>query len=387
MPPVVIRHKRALIIGLNYTHNPSWKLKGAQNEIIAASALLRDTYMFSATDVVVMSDYEGIDDSLLPTRANIIHQLNNFVVVGNENTDYVFIYAGHTDQFPDTMELEEDGMAECIVPYDAIPLADEAPDENKVIFDFELNQYMIRRLGRGSRLTAIAASCHSATLLNLPHYRCNRPFRHLASKDGARHTLRRFVCNPLEVTVTKMPRVGRQSESPDDVTLSDSSRYVVRKRVRIGDPAYQEAQGVCTGLCCLPVVEVDGSNAPTVVCISACKDGEKTFEDRDGNSMLQCIIDYLKKNNTPTLEEVMIHVQDNAEETFDAVRAHQKQHGDSSRRHLFQRGHDSMLAKRWEPQLSSTQPLNLKSQLILCQMPIPSPFHGSSRSYRASNRL
>ncbi|KAF5329469.1 hypothetical protein D9619_009295 [Psilocybe cf. subviscida] len=167
---IPLRHKKALIIGLNYTNKGLWTLKGAQNDARATRSLLQDTYMFAEHEMVVMSDYEGIENSLLPTRSNIIHQLNTFVMEKNEDTDYVFIYAGHTDQFPDTgpsMHQEEDGKAECIVPLDAISPDADIPDKTKVIFDFELHEYMIKRLGLGCRLTAIADSCHSATLLNV----------------------------------------------------------------------------------------------------------------------------------------------------------------------------------------------------------------------------
>jgi hypothetical protein len=72
---ILLRHKKALIIGLDYINKGSWTLKGAQHDARSARYLLQDTYMFAEHEMVVMSDYKGIESSLLPTRNNIVRAL------------------------------------------------------------------------------------------------------------------------------------------------------------------------------------------------------------------------------------------------------------------------------------------------------------------------
>lgn len=62
---------------------------------------------------------------------------------------------------------EEDGLDECIVPSDG---------KSSKIQDNELRRLLVDSLPSGTRLTAVFDSCHSASLLDLEHWRCNRVY-------------------------------------------------------------------------------------------------------------------------------------------------------------------------------------------------------------------
>ena len=77
-----------------------------------------------------------------------------------------------------TTEIKTAEIEECLYTYlNAVNLK---KDRNTLIFitgqivDDEMNALLVQQLPRGSRLTAIFDSCHSATALDLPNiYDCN----------------------------------------------------------------------------------------------------------------------------------------------------------------------------------------------------------------------
>ncbi|THU97832.1 hypothetical protein K435DRAFT_857280 [Dendrothele bispora CBS 962.96] len=194
--------RRALLIGISYqdsktessTSNENLPklskrtatdtLEGTHNDVRDVRDLLIDFLGYSEEDIILMTDDPSTKSTLIPTRSNIINQLEKFIQPDEPNTRYFFLYAGHSRQIPCKDGTEEDGLNECIVPSDAFDvynLPDDKLEEKgnaaeKFIMDDILYEYLVQPLEQldSSRLTAVLDTCHSGTLLDLPHYRCNR---------------------------------------------------------------------------------------------------------------------------------------------------------------------------------------------------------------------
>ncbi|PIL35792.1 hypothetical protein GSI_02522 [Ganoderma sinense ZZ0214-1] len=188
--------KRALLVGINYTHaDPKSEygpLRRAQQDTKDFRALLISKYEYLPENIVVMLDQEGVAADLQPTRANILEQIRKLVKEGQIGSRFVFFYSGHSGQVPvdeqdPNKEEEEDGFDEFIVPVDhheirlnltqdetgRVPYRREM--ESRMIIDNTLRRVLVEPLGLhiGVHLTAIFDSCHSGTLLDLDHYLCN----------------------------------------------------------------------------------------------------------------------------------------------------------------------------------------------------------------------
>ncbi|KAI0783748.1 caspase domain-containing protein [Abortiporus biennis] len=131
------------------------------------------------------------DPRLRPTRDNILRQIDLFVEGAQEGDKFVFYYGGHGVQVVSRRMSEEDQMDEALLTLDNYgepvddndePLDPEMDYHDKpiyrqrlrgIIIDNELKKRLVKRLPTGSTLLAIFDACHSATMLDLPHYDCN----------------------------------------------------------------------------------------------------------------------------------------------------------------------------------------------------------------------
>ncbi|KIM46233.1 hypothetical protein M413DRAFT_441309, partial [Hebeloma cylindrosporum] len=187
------RKRKALLIGINY----GLQLRYPQRDTKEMCALLKEKFEFLDEDIIILTDDAEAGPSLQPTRDNIVtlviwmrfpfvrltvrqmREVGQFIIPGQDNTDYVLFYSGHSDQYDDLdgdKSVEEDGKKEYIIPVDAKKDAKGVELPESVIYDTFLHEKIIAPLNdkKGCHLFAVFDSCHSATLLNLRHHRCNR---------------------------------------------------------------------------------------------------------------------------------------------------------------------------------------------------------------------
>ncbi|KAI0823457.1 caspase domain-containing protein [Trametes gibbosa] len=175
--------KRALIIGINYVHaapadSQAEKLQWAHRDAIAWRELLMKTYGYKDEDITMMLD-EAVcpTGNRLPTKDNIICEIDRLVTGLQSGDRVVFFYSGHSLQLATLSVNEDDGFdegrcCEAIVPMDSS--TDTASGElSNLIIDNDLRERLVDPLPEGAYLTAIFDSCHSGTLLDLDHYACN----------------------------------------------------------------------------------------------------------------------------------------------------------------------------------------------------------------------
>lgn len=155
--------RKALLIGINYYNAAGRKpqLRGCVRDAYNMRQLLIQRFGYRPEDMILLSDEPSQTDyRLRPTRDNIIRAMQWLVHDARPGDSLVFQYAGHGDQVPDEDGDEEDKLDEVICPVDH--------EENGVIVDDQLHDYLVKPLPAGCRLTAIYDCCHSGTALDLP---------------------------------------------------------------------------------------------------------------------------------------------------------------------------------------------------------------------------
>ncbi|THU97833.1 peptidase C14 [Dendrothele bispora CBS 962.96] len=273
-------------------------LKGSHNDVRAVRKLLTEVFGYREEDIILMTDEPSTDLTLVPTRTNIIDQLQNFIHPDEPNARYFFLYAGHSRQLPCEDDTEEDGLNECIVPSDAFDIfiltdreledMGNAAAADKLIVDDILHKYLVHPIkqSKTSRLTAVFDTCHSGTLLDLDHYRCNRYARRFTAIKRRVH--RRF--NELLAHLRRFQPPVLREVAHDAHHIAS----VYPKRVK---------HKFCKGNDCLRP-----RGQSSVICISACKDREITLEETmgQGNGLLTlAFTEALRKDHNPKLKHLM----------------------------------------------------------------------------------
>ncbi|KAF7351287.1 Mitochondrial chaperone BCS1 [Mycena sanguinolenta] len=217
-----IPKRKALLIGITYGTSAGAggyaALKGPHADVAAMKKLLLDRYHYAESDIVVLLDSEDMAGSTVPavqpTRMNILRAIDDLVRGARKGDRFFFHYCGHTMQVENRSNSEEDGMDECLVPVDG--------EANKIV-DNELRRHLVSPLPVGSSLVAVFDSCHSASLLDLAHFRCNRVYVPWISK-GRRRSDDRWNANVRRHALPLLPR----SKPPTPIHSPPPSRSTSR---------------------------------------------------------------------------------------------------------------------------------------------------------------
>ncbi|KAH9164042.1 caspase domain-containing protein [Lactarius sanguifluus] len=164
--------RRALLIGIAY-HG---ELLNTHEDVDRYRDVLLGTYGYLAEDVVVLKDDPALPAHLQPTRENILRELRNLVADAASGDRFTFLYSGHSNQQRSKDLNEEDFQDEYLITID-----------DDIVVDNELNDILVKPLPAGCSLFALLDTCHSGTLLDLPHYHCNSVYVPWRSK-GKRRT-------------------------------------------------------------------------------------------------------------------------------------------------------------------------------------------------------
>ncbi|TFK23766.1 hypothetical protein FA15DRAFT_445104 [Coprinopsis marcescibilis] len=359
-----VTKRRALLICITYRDTQlqdRLKLNKPHSDGEMAKALLLEKG-YEEHEIVVLTDARGTPEHLRPTRANIMRELEEFVK--SDVKDYFFLYAGHSGQkkqiiSEDLMKRwsdktfegigkEEDEHDEYIVPVDAVkgPSLEDIDDGlESIILDDELNRYLIRPLPLGAIFLAVLDCCHSATLLDLKHHRCNR-FWTWTSK--ARRAFRKLVVEPI-TSVYGDP----------NVTPCDSFHIP-------GMPRRQWCDGWCP--------RRDHGTKSLAICLAACKDGQTMYEGHLP-TLTEIFVEHMSTQSDRRLRDlVLAAIENNIEqsrfinETIKKTRKNTMYELDLDRlRDLEAVKEELDRAGSPTPQLSSNHPLRLDE-------PLPGPW-------------
>ncbi|KAK0243769.1 caspase domain-containing protein [Armillaria nabsnona] len=275
--------RKALLIGISYVQeeyhsNPQYQLgQGPQRDIVGIRDLLQDEFKFKKEDITVLADFPDVPRDQWPTKMNIERAILSFVDRPKAGDIYFIFYAGHGYQIRNDNSHEDDKHDEHIVPCDAL-----GPDfiEEKMIIDDLLKNILVMPLAAAdANLTAVFDCCHSGTVLDLSHYRCN---------DCTSWT--RTAC-----------RIYRHIFSTPSVDLTMMVPFTMNMFGSVHlDPYIKD----CKGLCLL----LKRGGPGCVVCISACRDKELAWSSGKGGSLTRALIRALRENTKPTLKELNVSI-------------------------------------------------------------------------------
>ncbi|KAJ7429501.1 caspase domain-containing protein [Mycena latifolia] len=333
--------KRALLVGIRTTHCYP-ELKAAHADVQKMRALLMDLYHYAADDIRVLID-DGIDGHVQPTRANILQAIAELVKDVKDGDHRFFHYSGHSTQVVNQSKSEEDRKDECLVPLDG---------EDTTIIHNELYQALINPLPAGAHLVAVLDTCHSGSLLDLPHYRCDRVFvpwvnRGRRTREELRpRVVRRgaLLLSPAGVnwhsasTPTPMPTRSRTRRSIMSVMSNPQAPvgrpFAHRRSARIGSRAPKKADANALPdsaqptwflpedkrRCESPVghfkykgwslkARADAEPVTDVFSLASTGNSRPVLEDEDGwKSIASALVELLRENPNRSLEDVLVSV-------------------------------------------------------------------------------
>ncbi|KAI0246856.1 caspase domain-containing protein [Lactifluus subvellereus] len=380
--------RRAVLVGITYcSPSNTWsRLDGPHGDVDRYRELLMSTYGYRSEDVTVLKDNPDLPADSQPTRVNIIRELEGLVSGAAPGDRFTFFYSGHSDQRPVTNDLEEeDGLDEMIIASDEQPIID---DELRAI---------LASIPVGCSLLAILDTCHSGTLLDLPHHHCNSVYVPWQSK-GKRRTMTMQNINvrsqatdftnsksevpwslasvidtrPAEPPSYQIPQTGTQAGGgpPTDQPESSAEPESPRTRRSRGRPrvrsliapharyASPEPRFVCNGWC-----DYHDDPHPNVLSLSACSDLQSAWEGPNG-SLTTVLCNYLKTHNHPTYRALMSHI--NFQLHYNALALHEYTRDQKKKAARGEgSGFDGELDNFQEPELSSLVRLNMDDTLQL----------------------
>ncbi|KAI0069299.1 hypothetical protein BV25DRAFT_1818291 [Artomyces pyxidatus] len=237
-PLVRLTRHKALLVGITYRTCPDdeyKKLRGPAADAHDMRSLLIELFHYAEEDIVMMTDEEhNKGTKFWPTSHNIRNAIDDFVEGARAGDCFVFLYSGHGEQSKALLDkLEVDELDECLV----------GCDEERILDD-DLRSLLVNRLPYGTRLTAIFDACHSETLLDLGHYRCNRIVqrRKSVSITPSPHFLDAcFIKSGFGTCQAPLqPRKPMKSHTLD-VKMSSLSPIVARIRRRVMNLAWASA--------------------------------------------------------------------------------------------------------------------------------------------------
>jgi len=326
--------RRALLVGIAY-HG---ELLNTHQDVDRYRDVLIASYGYQLEDITVLKDDHAFEDHLQPTRENILRELRSLVADAAAGDRFTFLFTGHSNQQPSKDLNEEDFLDEYLITID-----------DEIIIDNELNDILVKPLPAGSSLFALLDTCHSGTLLDLPHYYCNSVYVPWYSKGKRRtNSLQNVTVRRNAACVfSKDPDVGepisrirsRHSVVQDPFLPGPASRLpptfssvlaqsksAERMRSllpifvstplsidRLAAPAPVELSArslrdynspssphfcaspisrlPCNGWC----VPDPNTNAPSVVSLAACSDDQRTWEAYEG-SLTGLVCSFLGKH-------------------------------------------------------------------------------------------
>ncbi|KAJ7581246.1 peptidase C14, caspase domain-containing protein [Mycena floridula] len=283
--------KWALLVAPGYGTDRLPTLDGPPEEVKTLKSLLIDILGYKPENIVVLTD-RGVDpgDPLYPSEENVLFQLGHLIKPGKSTIEYFFFFGGHGEQqeAKDDDDTEEDHKDEVML----------LPGGGRILDD-KLKAILVEPLKKtpDCRFLALVDACHSCTIMDLPHFRCNRVYHSVICmvrrfgrrvKEGSSRLVK-TKSGPTLPGTSVISTIARTASVMTEHAISSSHMATVISTIKR-----------CTGFCLR-----GPEHGPRVICISACKDGQQAFERQDLPSMTQAFINAIKRKPNLSLKELM----------------------------------------------------------------------------------
>ncbi|KAK0209083.1 peptidase C14, caspase domain-containing protein [Desarmillaria ectypa] len=332
------------------------RVPGAHEDVRATKELLTNLYGFPPEGITVLMDQDGVEDKFKPTRGNIMRELGALVKDAEPGGAYFVLFAGHCEQLEEPESEtgdheEEDQLNECLVPMDAVRHQESGTDcfvEESFIVDDVVKSLLVDPIAKvpKARLTTVFDCCHSGTVLDLCHHRCNRTYNLKSKYRRMRRRLKEIF-----------PEFGKTIRA-----LIEPWTALALKRLQISMPATMKHTDFCDGYC-PRINRPEGGNVVGLfpssfrilishwqLCISACKDSQLAFGSKKGSSLTRALVTALEKDPHPVLKDLYRSI--------------------SASVHALVRRSVRLRFKNVSQQFSSISPLNM-SKVFVLQEQIP----------------
>jgi hypothetical protein len=163
---------RALLIGINYIKTEEKFLSGCINDVNNVNKYLLTKYKksLSSDNIKKLTDD---NEKMLPTRVNILNEINWLVKDLKPGQNIFFYYSGHGRQEDESNSEEKSGYNSCIIPIDIEGKYekdeyDKVKPENKILDD-ELKKVLADKVPTGCKCFIILDCCNSGTGFDLKY--------------------------------------------------------------------------------------------------------------------------------------------------------------------------------------------------------------------------
>lgn len=303
--------KKALLIAVQSVADKDLRpLRHAHEDAESLRCLLIDKFNYPEANVVLMKDDVKLPKHLWPSRDKILEQITKMVTNASANDRFFFYYSGHGSQVTCNHHTEIDGKDEVIYGY-----------TGHCIVDNKLRKALVEPLPQGSKLFALWDSCHSETILDLDHYKCNK----LPSGNAVR-TRRQsftgrffpdFMSKPRTLPQQPLPRgrAGNPSLTLNSILMrpQSPSSWLPRMFIDNSPSAVRRVLSPvswfkCTGDC--QKMKPEEQEAAHVVSLSACRDNESAYDDNETRSTVtKFFIECVSQDPKASLFTLLTHIK------------------------------------------------------------------------------
>ncbi|KAG0697595.1 caspase domain-containing protein [Suillus ampliporus] len=332
-----VGHKKALLIAVQSVDIKGFlPLHHAHEDAESLKRLLIDKFNYPEANVVLMKHDTELPRGLWPSRKNILEQITKMVTGASANDQFFFYYSGHGNQVTCKHHTETDGKDEVIYAYTGRYIIDNVRPPYPSVMNFrlvmrsqKLRKVLVEPLPRGSKLFALWDSCHSETILDLDHHKCNKLFSGDAVRTRRMSFTGRFFPEPVSKprslpSSQPLPPRGRagnpsltlnsvfiRPQSPTHSWLShmfvDTSPSPLR---RVLSPV---SWFKCTGDC--QKMKPEEQEEAYVVSLSACRDSEYAYDDNETHgTVTKFFIECVSQDPKPSLFTLLNHIKDRVDQ-------------------------------------------------------------------------
>jgi hypothetical protein len=250
--------RRALLVGINNYPDAADRLEGCVNDSYLMSALLQERG-FAAEDIRMLLDERATADNMRERLAWLLEG-------AEDGTERVFFYSGHGAQMPGyNAEEKVDHVDECLVPWDFDWSKATAITDDDIFT-------LYRNLPFQARFFALFDCCHSGGI----HRDGGPKVRGLQAPDDIRHRLLRWNAREQMWEQRELEPLNESFGG----TAEEKTDYMGRNRA-----TYRLGRGMRGRV--LPAnvyhkLRPDERGPYRPVIIEACREGELSYEYRDG---------------------------------------------------------------------------------------------------------